>query len=244
MKGKRYFITGAAKGIGKATALELALKGAQLILTDIDLALLEKTASEIETNGIIETFRLDVTNYEQVKQVLSIVGKNRIDGFVNNAGIAGKLSPMHETPISEYHRVMEVNVNGVFFGMREQIKHLLNKGGGTIVNISSMAGKRGVALGSPYSASKHAVLGLTKSAALEYGNLGIRVNAVCPTFIETDILETVPDKVLEFSKNYRVPMKRLGQVHEVAKAIVWLLSEESSYVNGESLVIDGGFSVG
>ena len=113
-----------------------------------------------------------------------------------------------------------------------------------LVNVASLAGKKGVVLGAPYAAAKHGVLGLTKTAALEYGQHGIRVNAVCPSFLETDIIQPVPDKVLDFVKNHRVPLKRLGLPEEAANTIAWLLSDQSSFVNGHGLTMDGGMSVG
>jgi NAD(P)-dependent dehydrogenase (short-subunit alcohol dehydrogenase family) len=128
--------------------------------------------------------------------------------------------------------------------MQEELKYMISNKSGKIVNVSSLAGLNGVRNGSHYSAAKHGVIGLTKSAAIEYGGHNIRVNSVCPGFIQTAILDDVPEKSLEFVKNLRVPMRRIGNTTEVAESILWLLSEKSSFVNGEGLLIDGGFQAG
>lgn len=244
---KTAFITGAAKGIGRATAVALSSSGCHVILTDIDQEALVETQTEIESSGGKATsYQLDVSSQEQVNTIheKALADHKKIDYFVNNAGIAGKLMPFHLMPVEEWNKVIAVDLDSVFYCIQAQLKILLPQGGGNIVNVASMAGKKGVPLGSPYSAAKHGVLGLTKSAALEYGSQNIRVNAVCPTFLETDIIQPVSDKVLDFVTNYRVPLKRLGKAEEAAEAILWLLSDKSSYVNGHSLVLDGGMNAG
>ena len=247
MKDKIAFITGAAKGIGRATAVALSASGCQVILTDINEDELQNTKVAIEkTGGKASTYFLDVSDYKQVNSVhqQALKDHQRIDYFVNNAGISGPLAPMHLTTKENWEKVIKVDLDSVFYCLQAQLKILLPQGGGNIVNVSSLAGKKGVIAGSPYSAAKHGVLGLTKTAALEYGSLNIRVNAVCPTFLETDIIQTVPQKVLDFVTEYRVPLKRLGKAEEAAESILWLLSDKSSYVNGHSLVIDGGMEAG
>ncbi len=247
MKDKTAFITGAAKGIGRATAVALSASGCHVILTDIDQTALDQAKNEIEENGgKATTYLLDVAKQEQVSTVhqQALKDHKRIDYFVNNAGIGGKQAPIHLMSLDDWHRVIDVDLNSVFYCLKEQINILLPQGGGNIVNVSSLAGKKGMISGAHYSSAKHAVLGLTKSAALEYGAQNIRVNALCPSFLETDIIATVPDQILDFVKNYRVPLKRHGKAEEAAASILWLLSDQSSFVNGHSLVMDGGMNVG
>lgn len=247
MKNKTAFITGAAKGIGRATAVALSSFGSKIIITDIDEGALENTKVELEKMGAeVASYILDVSKPNDIASVHQQAQKEhqQIDYFVNNAGISGALAPLHLTPAEEWKKVINVDLTSVFYCLQEQAKILLSQGGGNIVNVASLAGKRGVVLGAPYAAAKHGVLGLTKTAALEYGQHNIRVNAVCPSFLETDIIQPVPEKVLDFVKNHRVPLKRLGKPEEAAATIAWLLSDQSSYVNGQGIVMDGGMSVG
>lgn len=241
------FVTGAANGIGRATAVALSVKGYKVHLSDINTEELEKTKELIlENGGQASTHKLDVSNLENVKEVFAQLKKEgKLSCFVNNAGIGGGTAPLHEITIDNMEQILSINLNGVMYCMQEELKLLLTqKKGGTIINIASLAGLKGMVLGGVYSASKHAVIGLTKTAALEYGKFGIRTNAVCPSFVETNILNGVPPKVLDFVKNYRNPLKRLGKPEEVANTITWLASEDSSYVNGQSIVIDGGMEAG
>ncbi len=247
MKDKKAFITGAAKGLGRATAVALSSSGYKTILTDIDSVALAETKKLIEdTGGSASTYLLDVSNKKQIESVLmqAIKDEKKIHAFVNNAGISCKFAPLHETEYEEWDRTINVNLNSVFYCLKFQIKILLTQGGGNIVNVASLAGKKGVPLGSPYSASKHGVIGLTKTAALEYGAHNIRVNAICPSFIETDIINSVPKPLLDFVTEHRVALKRLGKPEEVANAIKFMLSDDSSYLNGHSLVLDGGMEAG
>ena len=163
---------------------------------------------------------------------------------MNNAGIGGTLTPLHLMTTEDWRKVLAVDLDSVFYCLQAQIKILLPQGGGSIVNVSSIAGIKGVSYGGHYTAAKHGVLGLTKTAALEYGRHNIRVNGICPSFLETEIIEPIPDKVLDFVKNHRTPLKRLGKPEEAANAILWLLSDKASFVNGHSLVIDGGMEAG
>lgn len=247
MKNKIAFITGAAKGIGRATAVALSTSGCHVILTDIDQVALASTKKDIESNGgKVTTYLLNVADQEQVNQVHEQAQKEhtRVDYFVNNAGISGILAPLHLIPVEEWNKVLDIDLNSVFYCLQAQLKILLPQGGGNIVNVSSLAGKKGVSFGSPYSVAKHGVIGLTKSAALEYGQYNIRVNAICPSFLETDIIEPVPKDILDFVTTHRVPLKRLGKPEEAADTIEWLLSDKSSFVNGHSLVLDGGMEAG
>ncbi|MGB2305145.1 MAG: SDR family NAD(P)-dependent oxidoreductase [Flavobacteriaceae bacterium] len=247
MNNKTAFITGAAKGIGRATAVALSSSGCYVILTDIDQEALDQTKEFIEENGgKASSFVLDVSDQKQVDSVheRALKDHKRIDYFVNNAGIGGTLTPLHLMTTDDWKKVLAVDLDSVFYCLQAQIKILLPQGGGSIVNVSSIAGIKGVSYGGHYTAAKHGVLGLTKTAALEYGRHNIRVNGICPSFLETEIIEPIPDKVLDFVKNHRTPLKRLGKPEEAANAIVWLLSDKASFVNGHSLVIDGGMEAG
>ena len=247
MIDKKAFITGAAKGLGRATAVALSASGYKTILTDIDPVTLAETKKIIEdAGGSASTYLLDVSDKKQIESVLiqAIKDEKKIDAFSNNAGIGGVMAPFHEMKDEDWDNVIAVNLSSVFYCLKYQLKILLDQGGGNIVNVASLAGKKGVPLGCHYSASKHGVIGLTKTAAVEYGSRNIRVNAICPSFIETDIIEAVPKPLLEFVANFRVPLKRLGRPEEVANAIKFMLSDDSSYMNGHSLVLDGGMDAG
>ena len=247
MIGKTVFITGAAKGIGRATAVALSTFGCQVILTDVNQNALDKTKNDIEkSGGKATTYLLDVSIQEQVNTVhqQALKDHQHIDYFVNNAGIGGTLAPIHLMTAENWHNVIQVDLNSIFYCLHAQINILLPQGGGNIVNVASLAGKKGVKAGSHYSAAKHGVIGITKSAAIEYGAHNIRVNAICPSFLETDIIQTVPKEILEFVKNHRVPLKRHGKAEEAADTIKWLLSDQSSFVNGHTLVMDGGMNAG
>ncbi|MGB2085525.1 MAG: SDR family NAD(P)-dependent oxidoreductase [Flavobacteriaceae bacterium] len=247
MKDKTAFITGAAKGIGRATAVALSASGCHVILTDIDENALQKTKEEIENSGgKVTSYLLDVSKQEEIEAVHQQALKDHqyIHYFVNNAGIGGMFSPLHQMPSDEWHKIISIDLDSVFFCLQAQIKILLPQGGGSIVNVASLAGKKGVMYGAPYSAAKHGVIGLTKTAAIEYGAHNIRVNALCPSFLETDILQPLPQKVLDFVKEHRIPLKRHGKPEEAAESILWLLSDKASFVNGHSLVLDGGMNVG
>ena len=247
MIDKKAFITGAAKGLGRATAVALSASGYKTILTDIDPVTLAETKKIIEdSGGSASTYLLDVSDKKQIESVLmqAIKDEKKIDGFINNAGIGGVMAPFHEMKDEDWDNLIAVNLSSVFYCLKFQLKILLDQGGGNIVNVASLAGKKGVPLGCHYSASKHGVIGLTKTAAVEYGSRNIRVNAICPSFIETDIIEPVPKPILEFVANFRVPLKRLGRPEEVANAIKFMLSDDSSYMNGHSLVLDGGMDAG
>ena len=247
MIDKKAFITGAAKGLGRATAVALSASGYKTILTDIDPVTLAETKKLIEdVGGSASTYLLDVSDKKQIESVLmqAIKDEKKIDAFINNAGIGGVMAPFHEMKDEDWDNLIAVNLSSVFYCLKFQLKILLDQGGGNIVNVASLAGKKGVPLGCHYSASKHGVIGLTKTAAVEYGSRNIRVNAICPSFIETDIIEAVPKPLLEFVANFRVPLKRLGRPEEVANAIKFMLSDDSSYMNGHSLVLDGGMDAG
>jgi len=163
---------------------------------------------------------------------------------VNNAGVGGVLAPTHEQSEEQFDQVMSVNVKGVWLCMKHEIPAMLRNGGGSIVNVSSVAGLLGFNRGSIYSASKHAVVGLTKSVALEVANKNIRVNAISPSFVDTPMVSHMTTEYPRMQQNVEQasPMRRLGHAHEIAEAIVWLASEKASFVNGAVLPIDGGLT--
>lgn len=244
---KVAFVTGAASGIGRATAIKLAQHGAVVIVTDIDEKQGQETVDMIhQDGGTAKFFPLDVGNKNAIKETMlkAIEEYGPIKLAVNNAGIGGVLAPVHEVKDADWDRMIQINLTSVFQCMREEIDCMLHHGGGNIVNISSLAGLNGFRGNAPYSVAKHGVIGLTRSAAQEYATLGIRVNAVCPGFTETAIIhEDMRDFVNKLTK-VRVPMQRTGRPEEVANTIAWLLSDESSYVNGTYMEVDGGMQAG
>ena len=247
IKNKVAFVTGAALGIGRETAILLAKKGAKVMVTDINVEEGNKTASIInDAGGYAKFFKLDVSKKKNIQSVCKTIhsSEGSLDLAVNNAGIAGGIGQIHEIPFESWERMISICLSGVFYCMQEELKCMLPKGFGRIVNVSSLAGLNGLATAGDYVAAKHGVIGLTKTAALEYGAFNVRVNAVCPGFIQTSIMDDVSQEVQDYITQVRVPMKRIGTAKEVAEAIVWLLSDSSSYVNGENLLLDGGFKAG
>jgi len=247
IKNKIALITGAAVGIGRATAILLAKKGAKVMVTDINEEEGNKTKSIInDAGGYAKFYKLDVSNREDIQSVCQTIHlkEGSLDLAVNNAGIPGGTGPIHEIPFDVWERMLSISLSGVFYCMQEELKCMLPKGFGRIVNVSSLAGVNGLGTAGDYSAAKHGVIGLTKTGALEYGAFNIRVNAVCPGFIQTGIMDNVTTEVQDYITQIRVPMKRIGTAEEVAESIVWLLSDSSSYVNGENILLDGGFKAG
>jgi len=247
IKNKVALVTGAAQGIGRETAILLAKKGAKVMVTDINVEEGNKTASIInDAGGYAKFFKLDVSKKKNIQSVCKTIhsSEGSLDIAVNNAGISGGIGQIHEIPFESWKRMISICLSGVFYCMQEELKYMLPKGFGRIVNVSSLAGLNGLATAGDYVAAKHGVIGLTKTAALEYGAFNVRVNAVCPGFIQTAIMDDVSQEVQDFITQMRVPMKRIGTAGEVAEAIVWLLSDSSSYVNGDNLLLDGGFKAG
>lgn len=254
LKNKVIIITGAAMGLGLAAAKELASHGASIILVDYNKKSLEEAKKELskEFPDIkMTTVVADVSNESAVKNYVDETLKSfdRIDGLYNNAGIEGKQAGMTEYDVSIFKKVMDINLMGVYYGMRYVIPVMQKQKYGRIVNAASVGGIRGVLNQAPYVASKHAVLGMTKNAALEYGRYGINTNAIAPGAIFTPMVaeafkQVNPNdpKAAEAEYAQRNPAKRLGLPHEVAKVVAFLLSEEASYVNGQTIAIDGGES--
>lgn len=254
MKNKVIIITGAGMGLGLATAKELASKGANLVLVDYNEKGLAdaKTDLEQEFPGVrIITVVADVSKEEAVKNYVDEAVKafGRIDGLYNNAGIEGKQASITEYDVDVFKKVIDINLMGVYYGMRYTIPVMQKQKFGRIVNVASVGGIRGVLNQMPYVASKHAVSGMTKNAALEYGRDGILTNAIAPGAILTPMVaeafkqvNPADPKAAETEYAQRNPTKRLGQPQEVAKLVVFLLSEDNGYVSGQTIAIDGGES--
>ncbi|WP_343748475.1 glucose 1-dehydrogenase [Fluviicola sp.] len=251
---KSIIITGAAMGLGLAAAKELAGRGANLTLMDFNEGQLKEVAAQLSEefpDVKIITVAGDASNEEDVKKYVSEAQKafGRIDGLYNNAGIEGRQAPITEYDIQVFKKVIDVNLMGVYYGMRHVIPVMQQQKYGRIVNVASVGGIRGVQNQVAYVASKHAVSGMTKNAALEYGRDGITTNAIAPGAILTPMVaeafkQVNPNdpKAAETEYAQRNPIKRLGIPSEVAKVVAFLLSEDASYVNGQTIAIDGGES--
>lgn len=248
LKEKSIIVTGAAMGIGRGIALELALEGAHLVISDIEPAMTAcaETAELVRrAGGRAEVVICDVTQDGAAEALVAAAVKQfgRLDAAVNNAGIAIP-EMLADATDDAYERVMAVNLRGTFRGMRAQLRQMVQQGaGGAIVNVASVAGLCAVADIGIYAASKHGVLGLTKNAAKEYGTCGIRVNAVCPNAIRTPLLLGSPP---EFQKRLIAPqaIQRFGEPEEVGAAVAWLCSDKASFVTGVALPVDGGYMTG
>lgn len=246
LQGKVTLVTGGGSGIGRATALAFARNGAHVVVADQDLEAGEETARLIEANGGSALFTwMDVRQASAVESAIqrSVQTYGRLDCAVNNAGIEGSMLPASEQSEHDVEQTLEVNLKGVWLCMRGELRQMLQQGGGGgIVNVSSILGLRGGANYAIYSASKHGVIGLTRSAAREYAPFGIRINAVCPGTIRTAMLERElaihPEAEAVWIATH--PVGRLGLPEEVAEAVVWLCSEAASFVIGHALVVDGG----
>jgi NAD(P)-dependent dehydrogenase (short-subunit alcohol dehydrogenase family) len=248
-KNKIVLITGAGSGIGKAAAFAFAKEGAQVVVADISIKMGEETAEEITAhNGKAIFIAVDVAQHEEVLALVSEVKKkfDRLDIAINNAGIAGVSARTHEYPLDDFDRVMQINTAGVFYGLKTQIPLMLQQGSGVIINTASIAGLKGLPNSLAYSASKHAVVGMTKTAAMEYGKKNIRINALCPVFTVTPLFN--PDEIEKVAAGIpdklkaNVPMKRFANVSEQVDALLWLASDKASFVTGLALPVDGGLT--
>jgi NAD(P)-dependent dehydrogenase (short-subunit alcohol dehydrogenase family) len=248
--GKVAVVTGAGSGIGRASALALAREGARVVVADRAAGDGEETARQIATAGGEALFaHVDVTDADGVEALIArtVATYGRLDYAHNNAGIEGAWgTSLHEYPLEVWERVFAINVTGVWLCMKAEISQMLAQGHGVIVNTASVAGLAGAPGACAYGASKHAVLGLTKGAALEYAQRGIRVNAICPTWTRTPLVERIlaagtgPIEQMEAGVAAYQPMGRMATVEEVAAAVVWLCSDAASFTTGHALPIDGG----
>ena len=248
-EGNTMLVTGAAGAIGFATCRILAEEGARVMLVDIDDERLQARAAELKRAGHeVVAFRGDCADEAQVegyaKVALEAFGK--VDGFFNNAGIEGVLAPTHEYPVDEFDKVMRVNLRGMFLGLRYVLPDMVRRGSGAVVNTASIGSERGLAGACAYNAAKHGAVGLTRTAASEVAQKGVRVNCVMPGVIETPLLvgmlEQMFDDVDAGMKKLGdvATLNRVGQPREVGDVVSFLLSDEASYVNGAKWEIDGG----
>ena len=242
--GKVGIVTGAASGIGAAVAIELAQGGARLVLADLDVAGAEDVATRIKADGGKATaLEVNVADALEVEAMVE-TAKRTYGGLhlaVNNAGIGGPAAPTGAYPLEGWQKVIDVNLNSVFYGLRYEIPALLASGGGAIVNMASILGSVGFANSPAYVAAKHGVVGLTKVAAMEYAKQGVRINSVGPGFIDTPMLsKNLDEAALGYIRGLH-PIGRLGTAEEVAALTCFLLSDEASFITGSYHLVDGGY---
>lgn len=241
---KIAIVTGGASGIGEAIAKELAGGGAKVIVADRDQAGIDRVLGDIKgTGGIASGFAIDVASAEQNAALVAFAEKTYggLNLAVNNAGIGGPSAPTGEYPLDGWKSVIDINLNGVFYAMRYEILAMLKSGGGAIVNMASILGSVGFANAVAYTSAKHAVLGMTKVAAMEYATKGVRINAVGPGFIDTPLLsKNLDTNTLKYIAGLH-PMQRLGTPEEVSALACFLLSDRASFITGSYHLVDGGY---
>jgi NAD(P)-dependent dehydrogenase (short-subunit alcohol dehydrogenase family) len=250
LAGKTAIVTGAASGIGKATAKRFAEEGASVVLCDVNVEEGTMVADEIADDGDATFRELDVTDAAAFGDVVEGVEDeyDGVDILFNNAGITQDKNTIEDTPLSERDAVMNVNVNGVWNGCRAVLPGMKRRASGSIINTASMAGFLGIEDDASYCASKGGVLNLTRAVATEVGPRGVRVNAICPSFVDTPMIERSfnkhddPESVREKVEE-KHPIGRLARPEEVANCVTFLASEEASFVTGHSFVIDGGYTI-
>lgn len=247
-ENKAVLITGGSGGIGRASALAFAKEGAQVLITDVNGEGGAETVRLIENEGGTASYITgDVSNEDEVKTMIDAIVERygKLDIAVNNAGVGGERRYFQDQTNESYEQVMNVNVKGVWLCMKHEIPMMMkNETSSAIINISSVAGLIAAPGLSIYSASKHAVIGLTKSAAIELASKNIRVNAICPSYTDTAMVTGLLEDAPRLSDNIRTasPMRRLGTPEEIAEAIIWLASDKASFVNGVTLAADGGLT--
>lgn len=237
-------VTGGGSGIGAAVARALGREGANVLVTDVDENAAQQVAGDIEQAGAkAAAMKHDVASPEAAEDVVRRA-RERFGALhlaVNNAGIGGELNPVADYGIEAWNRVIGINLNGVFYGMKYQIPAIADAGGGAIVNMASILGSVGTANSAAYVAAKHGVLGLTKAAALEYASSKVRINAVGPGYIDTPLLKVLPDDARAGLVKLH-PIGRLGSADEVAELTLFLLSERASFITGSYHLVDGGYT--
>jgi NAD(P)-dependent dehydrogenase (short-subunit alcohol dehydrogenase family) len=252
LEEKVALITGAASGIGRATSLLFAEQGAKLVLADVDATGNQETGRLVAKRaGEALCVGCDVTDSAQVQELVdaAVQKHGRLDCAFNNAGVGGQSAPLAEYDEADFNRVIAVNLTSVFLCMRSELRQMVAQGAGAIVNTASVVGVIGYPRLAAYNAAKHGVLGLTRTAAIEYAASGIRVNAVCPGWTETPMVMDEGPLPASDTRAYDAiaglaPMHRLGQPIEIAQAAAWLCSDAASFVTGHPLVVDGGVAAG
>ena len=242
---KVAFVTGAASGIGRATAVAFAAEGARVAIIDRTEDALRETVDAIRNaGGDLLAIACDVSKPAEVEVAVADAVKmfGRLDYAFNNAGVENKAAPVADIELEEWDRILDINLRGTFVCMKHELAQMVLHGSGVIVNTSSGAGIRGVAGGAAYAASKHAIIGLTRSAALDYAKQGIRVNAVLPGNIETPMMVRFTSGDIQKAIDLE-PIGRLGKPEEIAEAVLWMCSDLGGFVTGAATVIDGGWSL-
>ena len=248
-KDKIVLITGAASGIGRAAALAFAKAGGTIVVSDINVEGGMETVSQIKATGRKALFiKTNVADFASVEKLMQQIVEQfgRLDIAINNAGIAGVNARTIDMPLDSWDKVMAINASGVFYCMKTQIPIMLKQGGGAIVNTASIAGLKGLPNSLAYVASKHAVVGMTKTAAMEYARNNIRINAICPVFTISPLFD--PEAIEKVAKGIpdklkaNIPMKRFAQAEEQVAAMMWLCSDGASFVTGLALPVDGGLT--
>jgi len=249
LDGKAAVITGGAGGIGKETAKLFLQEGAKVVLVDLFDEALEKAKNELSSFGEVLTVRADVTKEEDVKNYVKVAYEHfgKIDVFFNNAGIEGKVQPITEITVEDFEKVQKVNVLGVFLGLKHVLPIMMKQGHGSIINTSSVAGLGGTPGVAPYVASKHAVIGLTKVAALEAAKANVRVNSIHPSPVNTRMMRSLekgfnPENAEEAKEAFTksIPLGRYAEPSDIAKLVLFLASDESAFITGAEYRIDGG----